>query len=145
MSSPTITPGRALILLANLSYAIGAFIADWNETHVKNPKWPPHARFHNGQTMSLGTLLCLVSSYVLLRPSVDARAARQDVWTASLIASLYCTAGLSAIWYPGAMWMDPEFGEGKPQVPLFTGIVGVVWVGWVLERRRLGGEKVKGA
>ncbi|KAK1021021.1 hypothetical protein LTR33_018606, partial [Friedmanniomyces endolithicus] len=54
MSQSLLTPGRALITLANLLYAVGAFAADFNETHVYNPRWPPHARFHNGQTMTLG-------------------------------------------------------------------------------------------
>jgi hypothetical protein len=43
-----LTAGRLFIVVGNLLYAVGAFIADYNETHVKNPRWPPHARFHNG-------------------------------------------------------------------------------------------------
>jgi hypothetical protein len=43
-----LTTGRLVIVVGNLLYAVGAFIADYNETHVKNPRWPPHARFHNG-------------------------------------------------------------------------------------------------
>lgn len=36
---PWFTPGRVGILLGNLAYSIGAFAADFNETHVYNPKW----------------------------------------------------------------------------------------------------------
>ena len=46
-------------------------------------------------------------------------------------------SSLSGILYPGALWMDPEFGDGKPQLYAFPWIVGVVWVGWGLERSRL--------
>lgn len=44
------TPGRILITVGNLFYSLGAFAADYNETHVKNPRWPPHAKFHNGKS-----------------------------------------------------------------------------------------------
>lgn len=43
-----LTASRILLVLENLFYATGAFVADFNETHVYNPSWPPHARFHNG-------------------------------------------------------------------------------------------------
>jgi hypothetical protein len=53
--------GRILISISALAAAIGAYVADWNETHIFNPRWPPHARFHNAQTMLLGTALGLLT------------------------------------------------------------------------------------
>ena len=32
------------MVVGNLMYAGGSFAADFNETHVKNPRWPPHAK-----------------------------------------------------------------------------------------------------
>jgi hypothetical protein len=46
--------GKALISLVAAETAVGPYLADWNETHICTPTWPPHAKFHNGQTMSLG-------------------------------------------------------------------------------------------
>ncbi|KAH0346437.1 hypothetical protein KCU81_g3835, partial [Aureobasidium melanogenum] len=51
---PTFTLGKSLIALVNLVTLFGPYLADWNKTHIYNPNWPPHARYHNGQTMSLG-------------------------------------------------------------------------------------------
>ena len=163
--SSTITPGLILLTLSQLSYSLGSFIADFNETHVLNPRWPPHARFHNGQTMSLAVLLCSLSLYHLWRPKptndskpvassatttpsttailahVELEKCHADLLMSALIGSLYVLAGLSAIFYPGSDWLDPEFiraGEPRrPQLFIFTGILGLVWVGWGLEERRL--------
>lgn len=122
----TLTPGRALFFLSNLSYTAGSFIADWNKTHIHNPRWPPHAKFHNGQTMSLGVLLALASTYYAFRPafsSLTAREARDSVLSAALIGSMYCSAGISAIFYPGTHWFDPEFEmKGMTQREIFVAV-----------------------
>lgn len=139
MSSPASTAfslGKSLILLNGLSQSVLAFVFDYNETHVKNPRWPPHARFHNGQTMSLGVLLATFSAYLAFRPA-SLQQKQFDVFHAAIIGSMYFVAGISAILYPGTKWMDPEFGEGSPQAGLFVGMIVVAWVGWWLESRRL--------
>jgi len=36
--------GRVLLTVDSIGLLFGAVIADWNETHVYNPRWPPHAK-----------------------------------------------------------------------------------------------------
>lgn len=96
-----------------------------------------------GQTMTLGLLLSTTSIYFLLKPAASQAQAKDNLFTSALIGSFYCTAGMSAILYPGTAWQDPEFAQGGEQRFLFTGIVVAVWIGYLLEARRMG--KVKGA
>lgn len=57
--------------------------------------------------------------------------------TAAIFGSMYFAAGLSGILYPGSLAVDPEFGEGFPQVWMFTAMTGLPWLGYLLELRRL--------
>jgi hypothetical protein len=113
-----------------------------NETHVYNPRWPPHARFHNGQTMTLGVLLATMSIYFAFRPAFTPRMKPaeqvQSVLWASTVGSFYCLAALCAIWYPGTDWKDPESEFGGEQKYLFGGVVVAMWVAYALEASRLG-------
>lgn len=101
-----ITTGRVIIVLCNLAYSIGAFAADFNETHVLNPRWPPRAKFHNGQTMTLGVLLASSSLYYLFRPAETNEQRIDNVFTSTLIGSFYCFAGMCAILYPETAWQE---------------------------------------
>jgi len=55
--------GPILLSITPLQMAFGAFYNDFNETHVYHPNWPPHARFHNGQTMSISVVLSLTAMW----------------------------------------------------------------------------------
>src|SRR5262245_4227608 len=35
--------------------AVSGYLADWNRTHLFNPRWPPHAKFHDAWSILLGT------------------------------------------------------------------------------------------
>ncbi|MCJ1459354.1 hypothetical protein MMC28_009731 [Mycoblastus sanguinarius] len=133
---PQITPGRICLTLTALFTSIGPYVADWSASHVFNPRWPPHAKFHNGQTMSTGLCLGLLTAYYTWRshplPTKD------NFRTAAIFGSLYYITTLSAILYPGSKGMDPEFGEGFPQFWPFLGFGTLPWVGYFLEARRLG-------
>jgi uncharacterized membrane protein len=138
----SLTLGRGFFLVGNLIYSAGAFLADWNSTHIYNDLWPPHAKFHNGQTMTLGVLLALTSIYFAFRPAfsqLSPAEAKHSILTAAVVGSLYCVAGLSAIFYPGTHWFDPEYEmKGMTQREIFIAQVVVTWVAYYLEISRIG-------
>ncbi|MBX9952642.1 MAG: hypothetical protein K2Y39_25940 [Candidatus Obscuribacterales bacterium] len=96
---------RILVSLVSLVTIFGAFIFDWDETHIFNPNWPPHAKFHNGQTMSMGVCLGILSLWLLWRKK---KISNFDFGLAVAIASLYWITQASAILYPGTDFFDPN-------------------------------------
>jgi hypothetical protein len=77
---------RILFLLSALGLGIGAHMADYFSTsHIFNDRWPPHAKFHTGQTQ------------------------KATVYAAAGFASLYWVTQATAILYPGTAFYDPEF------------------------------------
>jgi hypothetical protein len=141
-STSTVTVGRIILSIIGLGTSIGGYIADWNETHVKNPTWPPHARFHNGQTMSMGMGLGILTLYFTWRVATKStpKEILDSTFFAALTGSLYYVTGMSAILYPGSWWTDPEFDNGgfPPQIPIFSTCFVLSWVAYLLERQRLG-------
>ncbi len=131
---------RTLFTLVGLVTCAGAYLADWNETHIYNPRWPPHAKFHNGQTMSMGLALGIATLYYLWRP-LNGETAENNLHTVVVFASLYWITQLSAILYPGTMFADPEFGETFVQVYLFVVLSTLIGVGYMFEKRRIKGTK----
>lgn len=135
-----ITAARVCLTLNALVTAIGSFAADWSETHVFNPKWTPHAKFHNGQTMSMGALLGLATLYYAWRP--DPAPGRESIKTAAIFSSLYYISGISAVFYPGALAIDPEFGEGHPQLYIFGANLALSFLGYWFGTRGISGVKI---
>jgi hypothetical protein len=109
-----------------------------NETHIYNPSWPPHAKFHNGQTMSMGAGLAAMALWQLWRAHDSPAAARQALDAASLAASMYWLTATSALAYPGAKAVDPPGTATFPQWKFVLPSLLLVAVGYTLERRRLG-------
>ena len=50
------TVGRRILISVAALTPVGGFLADWNRTHLFNPNWPPHAKFHDVQSILLGSL-----------------------------------------------------------------------------------------
>jgi hypothetical protein len=139
--------GLILLSLQPILISAGAFFMDYNETHVFNPTWPGHARFHNGQTMSMSMVLCLLTLYYAWRSPYLAtiQTKRDSLLTAALIGSVYTFTGLTAQLYPGTLCVDKMFWEygadpGCPQNFIFGIPLVVNWLGYLVTSWQLGPE-----
>ena len=92
-------------------YCYGGVLADavipsTSRMHLWNSRWPPHAKFHNGQTMLMGVFSGTLSLVLLfaVRPLTMP-------WflTATAVAALYWLGLIFASFFPGTAWLDPEF------------------------------------
>jgi hypothetical protein len=128
------TIGKALISVTAVAQSVGPYIFDFNETHIYNESWPPHAKFHNAQTMSSGVTLSVVTLINLWRP----RSGRVGVDAAALSASVYFVSQLSAFFYPGTASVDPPGKDNWPQLRYTLPMVAAIATGWALARRGLG-------
>jgi hypothetical protein len=107
--------GKVLLTLVAVFTVAAPFLADWNETHIYNPLWLPHAKFHNAQTMAMAMLLGITALFFLWR-----NRSRTDLFAAILFASLYWVTQAIAFVFPGVAWTDPNLlqaGQSLTNIP----------------------------
>lgn len=132
--------GRWLLTSQAVIIGLGGFLADWNDSHLLNPRWPPHARFHDAQCITLG--LALLSLCFLWRRSADAR---QALSFAVLLQVLFWASLLGSFLFPGVALTDPDHADRNPVVvgvPINQVTMGLlclvlIVLGAWLEQRRL--------
>jgi hypothetical protein len=122
---------RWLVALVAFVTAIGGLMADYfipssGAQHIKNPRWPPHAKFHNAQSVLMGVGLGLVVLGILFRRS---QISVHDLWLAASLASIYWVAIFAAPVFPGTAFADPEFASTAPS-PL--GVPAQLFIGFIL-------------
>ena len=116
----------ALVAVFNFGgYVADAVIPFTAKQHIHNPRWPPHAKFHNGQTMLLGIGLGLYSLFLLFGTGP---LTFLHFILAAIAASLYFVAMLLSPIFPGVGWSDPEFTKENGSVlgmhpQLFVGLL----------------------
>jgi hypothetical protein len=106
--------GRWILSSIAVLTALSPYVADMNKTHMYNPNWSPHAKYHDAQTMLLGSLLGISSLYFLWRK----RGSQQlQLQVATLLASLFWLSQAGSIFFPGADFFDPEYAHLFPSPP----------------------------
>ena len=131
-----LTTGRVLLSVIAVATIVSPYLADWNATHIYNPLWTPHAKFHNAQTMAMAVLLGLAALYFTWR---RAGSVRSNLLPAVLFAALYWVSQAIAFGFPGVAWTDPNLqGPGhtlgefplqlKGDIPLFGLIALAAWL-----------------
>jgi hypothetical protein len=133
----SLSAGRALVTLVSIWAAFGSYAFDWNATHIFNPEWPPHAKFHNAQTMLLGTALGLLALHTLWRAVGDATLRLRF---ATAAASFYWLTQIGALFFPGTALFDPNQrhpGQLPEQLIVDAVMLSLLSLGYALESRRL--------
>jgi hypothetical protein len=129
---------RCLFTTNAIGIAVGGFAADWNHTHIFNPDWPPHAKFHNGQTLAFGVLCAAATLFFAWRRSGDRRT---NILAAAITGGLTLWAQAAAYTVPGIAWTDPKFlrpdqslDDFGPQIYFEMAVTFVVllaaWLAW---------------
>lgn len=120
-STVSLRTARLLLTLVATVTIVSPYIADWNATHIYNPRWPPHAKFHNAQTMVLAALLGLSALGCIWRSRI---ASRSTLFTGLMFDGLYWVSQALAFVFPGVAWTDPNLlkpGETLSGFPLQLG------------------------
>ncbi|MBA9078582.1 DUF6640 family protein [Rufibacter quisquiliarum] len=133
--------GRTLLQTIAAFTTMGGFLMDWNKTHLFNPAWTPHAKFHDGMTILLGTLLGSGGLYFLQRKKGEAA---QNLRTGALLPAFFYAAQAGAFAFPGAKGLDAEFPEKIPSVgklrlnegPFSLAMLAGLGVGYWLARQK---------
>jgi hypothetical protein len=99
---------RVLFIFVAVFFAAAGHFADMSKTHMFNPNWPPHAKFHAGQTLMFSNVLALCAIIFSLRRTSDKI---NSVLAAALFSGLYAVTQASAILYPNTYFWDPEFAS----------------------------------
>jgi hypothetical protein len=129
--------GRALLTAANVGTIIGPIVADWNDSHIFNPRWPSHARFHGVVALGTAAALSAYGVWRLWAPSPD-RAAGRDL--AAAVPFAYWGSFFPAALVKGTGVEDPPHLLARiVGIPLnmfiAATISAVTLSGWLLDRR----------
>ncbi|RRA49459.1 DUF6640 family protein [Acidipila sp. EB88] len=101
-----------IVALANYGGVVAdAIVPGTARQHLWNPAWPPHAKFHNGQTMVMGLFGGTLSLILLFGCGP---LTRLHLFLACAAAGSYFFAMVFAPLFPGTAWTDPEFAAITP-------------------------------
>ena len=135
--------GRVTLRVIAFITMVGGFAADWNRTHLLNPMWPPHAKFHDAMTICPGFFLGVTSLFLLRR--VQAKHPSALALGALLPGMFWLSQGLSFA-FPNTGGVDAEFPELIPrlagvtlnELPFSILVVVITALGFAFSRRRSG-------
>jgi vacuolar-type H+-ATPase subunit I/STV1 len=122
---------RWLVAFVAFVTAIGGLLADYfipssGAQHIKNPRWPPHAKFHNAQSILMGFFLGALALALLFQRSP---VSENRFLLSALLASIYWLCIFVAPVFPGTAFSDPEFASVNPR-PL--GMPAQLFIGFIL-------------
>lgn len=97
---------RLVLSAAAIGTIIGTGRADISRTHVFNPKWPPHARFHGVAGWGTVAGSQLLALWLLWRPGESGAERDVAMKTAALLPAIAWTPFFAAVATPGAAVED---------------------------------------
>ena len=137
------TAGKAILTFVLGAIALINLLADWNKTHVFNPAWHPHARFHAAVMSLIVWAVSAIAIWLLWRRSVEpelgikvAALLALTLWTPFLYADHLAAGSSQLVNYPAPVPMPQVAGVTLyPQVVLALIAVVLILGGYGLTRR----------
>lgn len=107
------TTSRALVGVIAASTTIGPLVVDallpaTARQHMRNPRWPAHAKFHNAQYIVMSAALGVVGLRLLSSPHGDPG---HNLLTAAAVVSTPWIGMFGAAAFPGTAATDEEFRD----------------------------------
>jgi hypothetical protein len=130
-------PGRWILSGVAVMLATNGFLGDWNRTHLFNPRWTPHSKYHDALTLLLGAGLGGMSLRALWRKE-------PDLETAALLPAIFWASMAGSFAFPGAGSIAREFPDPADRVGLSkihegvisAGMLALTVAGYALSRRQ---------
>ena len=130
---------KLLITIVSISLPAGGWFFDAIKqppTHLFNPDWLPHARYHSACWL-FSITIGAIGSLWLLWGSYKEQGSRLSLWMAAFLPGLFYASFLFALLIPGTTaWNDGEapFQPIPPQVIIATIMVVVLIIALALSR-----------
>ncbi len=129
--------GPCLLTLANVITVAAPVAADWNDSHVFNPRWPAHARFHGVTSLAMATTLASFNIWSVWASGDDQPTAR---FFAAAVPVAYWAPFFVAPLVPGTAVGDPPHPVSRlAGVPVnllgAAATTATAAAGWFLDRR----------
>ncbi len=133
--------GRNLLTLANMITAVAPVVADWNDSHVFNERWPSHARFHGVNELAMTMTLSSLNIWSVWRGTSDQATAR---FFAAAVPVAYWAPFFPTLLVPGTAVDNPPHRvrrlAGVPASLLGAAAISATAVaGWFIDRRAAAG------
>jgi len=100
--------GRIVLTLSLAAGMIAFAVFQWNTTHVFNPKWHPHARFHAVQLGLFFITLSGIGLWLLWGSAINPPTA---AWLAAAVPLVFWGGEFAALLVPGT---DPSPDPANP-------------------------------
>src|SRR5260370_21464682 len=131
---------RVVLTGAALGTIVGTGRADLNRTHVFNPTWPPHARFHSAAGWGTVAGSQLLALWLLWRPGQQPGEHDLAVKTAALLPTISWAPFFFVLAIPGTAVEDqrgdlPRVAGVPAHLPPATLIPAICPLGYALHRR----------
>lgn len=109
---------RALVGSLLAAIGVGPLLVDFAfeptaGQHIRNPNWPPHAKFHDAQYIAMSPLISAVGLRILFQRGGDPHAHLRQ---AAALASVAWLGMWGALLLPGTAATDPEFEPTERKV-----------------------------
>jgi hypothetical protein len=112
--------GKAILTFVVAVFPAAGVAADWNKTHLFNPAWHPHARYHGVSMLLIVICVSAIAIWLLWRRSIEPEL---GIKVAVLISLTLWTPFLYGVCLvPGSsLWVgEPAMPVPYPQVAGFT-------------------------